>query len=41
MVEDAPEDSDDEDDPQSILQRDWTEYDVSNPNHYPISYLDQ
>ncbi len=40
-VEDALESDDNEEDPHSILQRDWTEYDVTNPNHYPVSYLNQ
>jgi len=40
-VEDALEESDDEEDPRSVVQHDWTEYNVTNPNHYPVSYLDQ
>src|SRR5216683_1295390 len=39
-VEDALDSESNEEDPYSIVQRDWTEYDVTNPNHYPISYLD-
>src|SRR6266851_4997843 len=39
-VEDAPESDDEEGNPCSIVQCKWTEYDVTNPNHYPISYLD-
>jgi hypothetical protein len=38
QVEDAPES---EEDPCSVLQQDWTEYDPTDPTHYPVSYLDQ
>jgi len=41
QVEDAPEGDDDKEDPYSILQCDWTEYDPTNLNHYPVSYLNQ
>src|SRR6266851_5857871 len=40
-VEDALEDDSNKEDPCSVVQQDWTEYDVTNPNHYPISYLNQ
>src|SRR5216683_452472 len=40
-VEDALDSESNEEDPYSIVQRDWTEYDVTNPNHYPVSYLNQ
>jgi len=41
MVEDALDSDSDEEDPHSIVQHDWTEYDLTDPNHYPISYLDE
>src|SRR6266851_3927500 len=39
-VEYAIEDDNNEEDPYSIIQRDWIEYNITNPNHYPVSYLD-